>query len=478
MNRTPRRPGPSVPGRLPLSDTERDLVRLAQDPGFTRWLEQIRSTGGCSHPVYLAGYTTTIQIHTGAILRHFTTETEPNGRLAVRCRNRRESVCEPCSRLHSGDTFHLVRSGLQGGKGTPQTVASHPRLFLTLTAPSFGPVHRVSDHTARCRPRRDGGVCEHDRPLGCGLVHTESDRAAGQPLCPVCYDYCGHVLWHAHAGELWSRTVRTIRRRLATTGEIPQSCVSAHVRLSFAKVAEYQRRGAVHVHSVIRLDGPDGPGSPPPSWATPGVLTNAVRAAVASAEVPMAYSPALGEQVFRWGRQIDVHPIRTGSGGDTPVTDQAVAAYVAKYVSKSVGDTGGTDHPVSSLDAIDLLPASPHIRALMARCWRLGSLPALEHLRLREWAHTLGYRGHVLTKSRHYSTTYAQLRADRAAHLAGQAGTIPLDTAPGTVTERDWRYVGSGHTPGAAEIAAGIAADLATLRDIQREIRITGGPDG
>nr|WP_311132036.1 replication initiator [Nonomuraea gerenzanensis] len=31
------------------------------------------------------------------------------------------------------------------------------------------------------------------------------------------------------------------------------------VRLSYAKVAEYQARGLVHFHAVIRLDGPDGP---------------------------------------------------------------------------------------------------------------------------------------------------------------------------------------------------------------------------
>ena len=32
-------------------------------------------------------------------------------------------------------------SGLTGGKGVPATVAAHPCLFVTLTAPSFGPVH-------------------------------------------------------------------------------------------------------------------------------------------------------------------------------------------------------------------------------------------------------------------------------------------------------------------------------------------------
>ena len=34
--------------------------------------------------------------------------------------------------------------------------------------------------------------------------------------------------------------------------------------MQYAKVAEYQARGLVHFHALIRLDGPDGPGSPAP----------------------------------------------------------------------------------------------------------------------------------------------------------------------------------------------------------------------
>ncbi|WP_254708037.1 replication initiator [Streptomyces lunaelactis] len=449
-----------------LSDTERDLIRLVNEPGFPRWLEQIKATGGCAHPVYLSGRTTTLDAATGAVLRHYDTATEPGGRLAIRCRNRRESRCTPCSRLHSGDTFHLVRSGLLGGKSVPATVTAHPRLFVTLTAPSFGPVHRASEGGKPCRPRRDGGTCEHGRPVGCGLAHATDDPAVGQPLCPDCYDYPGHVLLHAHAGELWNRTTRAIRRHLAGAGGVTQSKISDHLRLSFAKVAEYQRRGAVHFHAVIRLDGPDGPTSPPPGWATTELLEAAVRSAAASAVVSMPYMPRVGEHTFHWGGQLDVHPIRRAFADDHPVTDQAVAAYVAKYVSKSIGDAGGTDHPIKSPDDITLLPVSVHVRALMGTCWRLGRLPELEPLRLRAWAHTLGYRGHILTKSRRYSTTYGELRAVRAAHQ----GAV-VDTTPATVTDSRWRYVGSGHTLAESEIAAGIADDLATLREIRRDLR-------
>ncbi|WP_060906923.1 replication initiator [Streptomyces scabiei] len=446
-----------------LPETDRDTIRLAQDPQFARWLEQITITGGCAHPVHLSGSTTTLDATSGEILHHYDTRDEPGERLLVRCRNRRATVCAPCSRLHAGDTFHLVRAGLLGGKNIPATVRHRPRLFVTLTAPSFGPVHRTGDD--RCRPRRDGGTCEHGRPLGCATVHTPDAPLVGEPLCPDCYDYTGHALWHAHASKLWDRFVIDVRRRLASSAGLVQSRFAQHARLSFARVAEYQKRAAVHVHAVVRLDGPAGPEDEPPAWATTDVITDAVRASARRVQVHTTHSPAVGELLLRWGEQIDARPLH--ADGDGP-DDDAVAAYVAKYVTKGASETGaGLDHPLTNWADIGMAHVGTHVRALMRACWRLGGLPEYEPLRLRAWTHTLGYRGHILTKSRAYSTTYAALRAERAQHM-GQ------NDIPETVTERSWRYAGSGHTPGGALIAAGVAEDLATNREIARgEIRCT-----
>ncbi len=35
-----------------------------------------------------------------------------------------------------------------------------------------------------------------------------------------------------------------------------------------------------------------------------------------------------------------------------------------------------------------------HIAELVQTCWRLGAEPSLAPLRLRQWAHMLGFRGH------------------------------------------------------------------------------------
>ncbi|MET9645575.1 replication initiator [Streptomyces syringium] len=452
-----------------LSEADQDVIRLAQDPQFPRFLEQITATGGCAHPIHLSGSTTTRDTATGEVLHHYDTRNEPGERLSVRCRNRRSSVCAPCSRLHAGDTFHLVRAGLVGGENIPVQVRERPRLFVTLTAPSFGPVHRATTDGKRCRPRRNAGTCEHERPVSCGAVHDSAERVVGQPLCPGCYDYPAHVLWHTHAGQLWDRFARATRRTLASAVGLAQTRFPDHARLSFAKVAEYQNRAAVHVHAVIRLDGPDGPHTPPPAWATPDLLTRAVRTAARSVLVRSPYSPAVGELELRWGTQLDVRPLH--AFGDTDgLADDAVAAYVAKYVTKGASDTAaGTDHRLLTRDDIEAAAVPPHIRTLMRTCWHLGGLPEYEPLRLRAWAHALGYRGHILTKSHLYSSSYTALRAQRAEHQRSTTTGIPDDL--GVATDSHWRYIGSGHSSGAALIAAGIAEDHARSRQLYKEAR-------
>lgn len=449
-----------------LSPIDREVIRLAQDPLFPRWLEQIAATGGCAHPVHLTGSTTTRDASTGEVLHHYDTAAEPGERLLVRCRNRRATVCPSCSRLHAGDTYQLVRAGLLGGKSVPVEVRERPRLFITFTAPSFGPVHRATDGQ-RCRPRRDAAPCEHGRPVGCRAEHAPADPLVGQPLCSGCYDYAAHVLWHAHVGQLWKAFTDNLYNHLAARTGRTRGGLRRAVRLSYSKVAEYQRRAAVHVHTVLRLDGADGPDSHPPHWITADMLTAAVGTAAAAVRLSTPYAAALGQWELRWGTQLDARPLRTFNAPGS-LTDEAVAAYVAKYVTKGAAETAaGLDHRVSSVEEIEFAPVSGHVRSLMATCWRLGAIAELEPLRLRTWAHSLGYRGHILTKSRAYSTTYAALREERAHHERGIVG----DESPAAdvITDAQWRYVGSGHAPGAALIAAGISYDRARNRETARD---------
>ena len=122
----------------------------------------------------------------------------------------RSAVCPACSAIYKRDAQQLVRAGLIGGKGIPETIAAHPCVFATLTAPSFGPVHsrRMRGKTVLpCRPRRDAKArrCPHGRDISCPTRRVDEDPRLGQPLCPGCYDYEAAVLFNAYAGDLWRR---------------------------------------------------------------------------------------------------------------------------------------------------------------------------------------------------------------------------------------------------------------------------------
>jgi integrase/recombinase XerD len=132
-------------------------------------------------------------------------------------------------------------------------------VFATLTAPSFGPVHsrRMRGKTVLpCRPRRDAKArrCPHGRDISCPTRHVEDDPRLGQPMCGDCYDYTAAVLFNAWAGDLWRRFTTYLARRLARRLGITQKRLRALVRIRYVKVAEYQARGVVHFHAVIRLD--------------------------------------------------------------------------------------------------------------------------------------------------------------------------------------------------------------------------------
>jgi hypothetical protein len=235
------------------------LIERAARDDYHRWLATTASAGGCSRPIRLHGQVRDVDTTTGEIVRTFDTAAMPDGVIYTACGDRRASVCPACAETYRADTYQLVRAGLAGGKGVPESVALHPCVFATFTAPSFGPVHTrptgSGGKTLRCRPRRKAVCCPHGRPMSCPQRHRDDDACLGRPICAQCYDYDGAVVWNAHAPELWRRTSIAIRRRLDRLAK-DRGC---RVRLSYAKVAEFQARGLVHFHAIIRLDGTDPP---------------------------------------------------------------------------------------------------------------------------------------------------------------------------------------------------------------------------
>jgi hypothetical protein len=190
-------------------------------------------------------------------------------------------------------------------------------------------------------------------------------------------------------------------------------------------VAEFQARGLVHFHVIVRLDGPDGPTTPPPEALTIGVLIEAIRQACARALVSSPCTPAAsGARRIKWAEQIDIQPITVAGSADGELMDQKVAGYVAKYATKAAESTGTLDRLIvcwhckgdgydpdthwacrschgrgTRHDDVHQLGISAHTQAMISACWSLSRVRELEELRLRPWAHMLGFRGHFSTWS-------------------------------------------------------------------------------
>ncbi|MRH28151.1 hypothetical protein GH740_02335 [Microbacterium sp. SYP-A9085] len=171
--------------------------------------------------------------------------------------------------------------------------------LLTLTAPSFGRVHRV--------PREGGG--RPDR-CGCGATHTARDAALrGVPLDPATYDYAGQVAWNRDAGVLWDRTRRRLRDRWDS--------------LEYFIVREWQDRGVLHVHALVRVARLEAPSA------------DALRVAAQSAT---AVSRINGT-VVEWGAQAKCDAFRAdGDGAKTIWYLSKALNYVLKDVATGAGE--------------------------------------------------------------------------------------------------------------------------------------------
>jgi hypothetical protein len=112
----------------------------------------------------------------------------------------------------------------------------------------------------------------------------------GEPLCEACYDAPAQVLWNALAPELWRRTTIALQRALAREIGVGEAGLRRLVRIS-AKVAEFQRRGAIHFHAVLRLDAATACRCsdcllPPPEPFDADLLEDALKQAVPAVRVP------------------------------------------------------------------------------------------------------------------------------------------------------------------------------------------------
>ncbi len=239
---------------------------------------QYTATGGCTHPIRLTGRIDAIDLATGELAPVYDTGTRARRRPAHRVRQPpRDRLPSLLGRSTSATPASSSAPGSSGGKDVPETIAEHPCVFATLTAPSFGPVHarRMRGKTVLpCRPRRDATR----PPLPAWPRHLlppppQPGRSAARPPA------VRRLLRLRHR-----RPVQRARRRpVAAVHHLPapppRPPRRAHPRqlrrqlvIRYVKVAEYQARGVVHFHAIIRLDAPGETWQPPAPAFTAAML--------------------------------------------------------------------------------------------------------------------------------------------------------------------------------------------------------------
>ena len=289
------------------------LVRHGRRGQLNEFLAQGDGFAWCRPPIRLRGYV----VSSDAVGCHitYTSASLPDGVFLKACGSRSEVRCPACAQVYRGDARHLVRTGLEGGKGVSEAVAGNPAVFLTLTAPSFGAVHTITT-AGDCHSGQGRRRCVHDHPNVCTQRHRSSDEMVGTPPCPDCYDYAGAVLHNACTPELWRRTTIYLARQLASALGVEPSHggqAPASLLLSGGGVPASGRR-------------------PPPRRRTGGRARGRIpidRSRAAGRGVCSGCSPlGVGVPLTRaglWGKEMDVQIL--GHGDER-------AAKVATYVAK------------------------------------------------------------------------------------------------------------------------------------------------
>lgn len=270
-----------------------------------------------------------------------------------RCGSARPSKCAPCAEIKRGDIAAIGRSGWidqPGDRG----------YFLTLTAPG-------SDVLPWDRSK-----CRHSRGVAC----------SGSIGCVV--ESLALALWHDGVGQRWSWFVTELRRL-------------SGVDVQFFKTWELQKRGALHLHSMMRPDGV--------------ISDRRFRACI-----------RLAASRYGFGGQVDVQVF---SLSDT-LQAARKAGYVAKYASKSADDLP----TVARCDR-----ATGEIRSVGLRSWsssrRWGDTMASIKLTRCQWAQAQAGAGRAAPAALPSGRAPA-LDLNQGIYANGQdsAGLVALPAAP------------------------------------------------
>lgn len=383
---------------MPDDHDTADSVLPLGDPSWE--LQQAARVSFCERPIFLVGR------DKSGVTRHV---------VAIRCKARQASQCVPCSRAFQLDARRLVRLGFVEERRCLPDVRWW---WLTLTAPGVeltgAPVHtRRSGANGGRAPCGSGRCFACDRPAPCRRRHEAGDPSLGAPLegHEDCFRYWAIVRWNWNVPALWDQTTAYLRSNLRGRPWTLQS----------AKVVQWQARGAVHIHAVLRTTA----------------SADLLHEAIAAARV----------QGWGWGRQVKLERLTPAGAETTAKSAQAIASrinYLCRYATRDVRVL---------LPRASDGPLARHIDRLCQQAFSLAEergAPNRERV-----SRGLGYGGQVLTHSRKWGASFSQLAAERRQFQAARAVTDETDeTLVWAVAGSGWQENGS-----AKELVAAMFAD-------------------
>lgn len=358
----------------------------------------------CSRPIGLKG-TSDGNSATGEIL-----ELE----VVTACGTRLASKCPSCSDTYKGRAQIII------GAGLPEPGELARAVFVTLTAPSFGPVHRFG-------------------PCICTRKHAASEVGIiGAPLNPARYDYVAAAAWHDALPALWAVTRRRIRVAL---GGLPGAELVVILR-----AVEYQKRLAAHLHCIVVVRGVSTPA---------GTCAELIKAAL---NLDNENHRAQTRGGFHWGTEAEMVPLYP-ERKDGHNSYARVAGYLGKYLTKDAqGETAERVHgpkwrtpaarhrAATRAAARALVDAQPKPATWTREPGTLHPIAAAPN-RNREAARDRkiaanGYGGHFLSKSPGWGAPHPERGTFKALKDAAQAESIKKNGAPPIVYA--WEYDAAG----------------------------------
>lgn len=328
---------------------------------------------GCSHPIPVrmrCADTSTGEIYLGR-----TIEKDCGSRLAERCLH--------CSEIYKRDAMSVFNEGV----ANTETPVTH-YTFITFTAPGSQTFGRTHQRVVKKRKANKSHVVR----CSCKHTHREDDVRIGTPINPSTYRYDLAAAFNAASSRLLAITLQRLGR-------------ARNEKLSYARVAEFQKRGLIHFHVLVK-------GVIAPEMIREVVLGNVD-------EEANVLSEPVSHDGWQWGEQVDVKVIDKDD-------KKQVGYYLLKLISYSLkGTDTSTNGPAAHR-------AQMQKSALRGCSCKQGRHCALGR-RYDPDAHTFyvgkmddkfcrrhqlayngwGFRGHILAFSRGWGMTFKDVRQRR-----------------------------------------------------------------